>query len=65
MIIGSGSTILPRVILAEGAAVGSMSLVNKSLEEWGIYAGIPCKRVKDRKREVLEKEKLLVANYGL
>ena len=57
VLVGSGSTILPGVIMGEGVSVGSMSLVNKSLAPWGIYAGIPCKRLKERNRKVLELEK--------
>ena len=52
--IGTGSTILPSVIINEGVAVGAMSLVNKSLEEWGIYAGIPTQKIKDRKNGLLK-----------
>ncbi len=55
-IIGTGSTILPTVIIGEGTAVGSMSLVNKSLDAWGIYTGIPCKKVKERSKQLLELE---------
>ncbi|MCF0124436.1 MAG: acyltransferase [Clostridia bacterium] len=56
-LIGTGTTILPGVTLGEGVSVGSMSLVNKSLEDWGIYVGIPCKKIKDRKKHILELEK--------
>lgn len=52
-IIGSGCTILPNVIIGEGAAVGSMSLIIKSLDAWGIYAGIPAKWIKARSKELL------------
>lgn len=55
-IIGSGCTILPNVVIGEGCAIGSMSLVNKSLESWGICVGIPCKRIKEREKKVLELE---------
>lgn len=48
--IGTGSTILPGVIINEGACVGSMSLVNKTLEAWGMYVGIPCRYLKKRKK---------------
>lgn len=53
-IIGSGCTVLPGVVLGEGCAVGSMSLVNRSTEPWGIYVGIPARRVKERSRKLLE-----------
>lgn len=55
-IVGAGTTILPGVELGEGCAVGSMSLVNKSLEQWGVYAGIPCRYIKARSRKLLELE---------
>ncbi len=57
VIIGTGSSILPGVTIGEGSAVGSMSLVNKSLEPWGIYVGSPCRKIKDRSKELLEVEK--------
>lgn len=52
--IGAGSTIFPDVTIAEGTAVGVMSLVKTSLPEWGIYAGIPVRLIKERKRNLLE-----------
>ena len=57
VIIGTGSTILPGVILEEGTAVGAMSLIRKSTDSWGIYAGIPAKRLKERRKDLLIKEK--------
>lgn len=53
-IVGAGCIVLPGCILNEGVAVGAMSLVNKSLDEWGIYAGVPAKRLKDRKKGLLK-----------
>lgn len=60
VIIGSGCTILPGVILEEGSALGAMSLCKKTTEPWKIYAGIPATIIKDRKKDllVLEKEYL-------
>lgn len=55
-ILGSGVTVLPGVVIGEGTAVGSMSLVNKSLDPWGIYVGIPCKYLKERSKKLLELE---------
>lgn len=57
VVIGSGTTILPGVEIGEGSAVGSMSLVNKTLDAWGIYAGIPCRYKKERSQKLLEMEK--------
>lgn len=64
VIVGSGSTILPGVELGEGTAVGSMSFVNKSLEPWGIYAGIPVKLLKQRNKNILELEKKFDEEYS-
>ncbi len=52
--IGTGSTVLPTGSLGEGAAVGAMSLVNKFLGPWNVYAGIPCKFIKKRSKNILK-----------
>lgn len=60
--IGTGSVVLPVGSLGEGAAVGAMSLVNKPLAPWNVYAGIPCKFLKTRSKNMLknlEKQGLL------
>lgn len=56
VLVGTGSTILPGVILGEGTSVGAMSLINKSLDAWGIYVGIPCKKIRDRAKNILQLE---------
>ena len=55
VIIGTGSTVLPGVILNEGTAVGAMSLIKTSTEPWGIYAGIPANYKKQRSNRLLER----------
>lgn len=55
-LIGTGCTVLPGVILETGCSVGSMSLVSKNLEEWSMYVGIPCKKIKDRNKDIIEIE---------
>ena len=60
VIIGSGSVVLPGVKIGMGTSVGALSLVVKSLEEWGVYLGAPAKRIKARKKDLLEQEKLLL-----
>ena len=64
-IIGSGSTILPNAYLAEGVAVGAMSLIVRKTTPWGIYFGIPAKRIKERKRNILKLEKDFLNNLSL
>ena len=55
--IGTSCVIHPGVTIGEGTTVGSMSLINKSLDSWGIYFGQPAKlfRPRDRK-DVLRME---------
>ena len=53
--IGASSIIFPNIILEEGVAVGAMSLVNKNLEAWTIYAGIPARKIKIRNNKLLTK----------
>jgi len=61
VIIGSGSVILPGVCIKEGAACGALSLVKDSLEQWGIYAGIPAKKLKNREKKLLELEQRFIS----
>lgn len=62
VIVGSGSVVLPGVTLEEGVAVGALSLVNRNCEAFGIYAGNPARRIKERKRDLLELEKQFLAD---
>lgn len=63
-IIGSNSVIMPNAHIAEGCAIGAMSLVTKPTHSWGIYVGIPAKRVKERKQDLLELEKLYLNSHA-
>lgn len=56
-LIGTGCTVLPDVTVGVGASVGAMSLVASDLEPWGMYVGIPCKKIKERKKDLLKYEK--------
>lgn len=60
VIVGAGSVILPGVDIADGCSVGAMTLVNRSTEAWGIYVGNPARRLKERKKEMLELEKIFL-----
>lgn len=40
----------PGVNLGEGAVLGLGSIATRSLEPWGVYAGVPARRIKDRQR---------------
>jgi dTDP-4-amino-4,6-dideoxy-D-glucose acyltransferase len=57
VIIGSGSTIMGPCNIGDGCSIGAMTLINKDLDPWGIYIGIPARRLKDRKKDLLNKER--------
>lgn len=57
VIIGASSVILPDVTIGEGASVGAMSLVNRPIEAWTMNAGIPCRMLRSREKDILRLEK--------
>jgi acetyltransferase-like isoleucine patch superfamily enzyme len=61
VIIGANSVILPCCSIGEGASIGALSLVNKDLDPWGMYAGVPVRRIKDRGKDLLVLEQKLLA----
>lgn len=64
VIVGSGSVILPGVILEEGVAIGALSMVNKHCSAFGIYHGNPARRIGERKRDLLAMETELLRRLG-
>lgn len=65
VIVGSGSVILPGITIGEGSSVGALSLVTKSLGEWGVYFGVPVKRLKERKKDLLNLEEELMLEMSV
>ena len=63
VIIGSGSVILPGVTLEDGVAIGSLSLINRNCQAFGIYAGNPARRIKERLQTLLKVEASFIANH--
>jgi galactoside O-acetyltransferase len=43
--------------IGEGCSIGAMTFVQKELLPWGMYIGIPCRRLKERKKGLLSLEK--------
>lgn len=52
--IGAGSILMPKITLEEGTAIGAMSLVTKSTENWSVNVGTPAKKIKERGKGLLE-----------
>jgi acetyltransferase-like isoleucine patch superfamily enzyme len=59
VIIGANSVVLPGVTISEGSSVGAQSLVKTNLEAWGMYAGCPVRRIRDRSKNLLKLEATL------
>lgn len=65
VIIGSTSVILPGVSIPDGVACGCFSFINRNPEEWSINAGIPFRKIGDRKKDLLELEADYLKSYDL
>jgi galactoside O-acetyltransferase len=63
VIVGSGSVVLPGVHLAEGVAIGALSLVRDSCEPFTIHAGVPASPRGERSRLLREAEKQFRATW--
>lgn len=51
--IGTNVVVMPGVTLGEGCVVGACSLVTKNTDPWGIYLGVPAKKVGERRRDIM------------
>ena len=47
--VGARASVLMGVTIKKGAVLALGSITSKDLEPWSIYAGIPAKKIKDRK----------------
>ena len=56
--IGASCVIMPNLTINEGAVVAAMSFVNKDVEKWSIYGGVPAKFIKERTKNLLDKVSL-------
>ncbi len=63
-ILGTACTVLPGVTIEEGGSFGCMTLVKESTQPWTIYVGIPARKLRDRKRDVLKLEKKMRVEAG-
>jgi dTDP-4-amino-4,6-dideoxy-D-glucose acyltransferase len=49
--IGANCSLMPNIIIGEGAVVGAGSFVNKDVEPWTIVVGSPARKIGVRERE--------------
>jgi acetyltransferase-like isoleucine patch superfamily enzyme len=63
-IVGAGAVVFPGVVIGEGASVGSLSMVTRNLEPWTVNFGIPARKIKSRKRDMLELERAYLAEVN-
>ena len=62
--VGAGSIILPGVVLGDGCQIGAGSLVTKSMPEWTLCYGSPCKPIRPIPKEIiLRMEKEFLDEY--
>jgi acetyltransferase-like isoleucine patch superfamily enzyme len=52
-ILGAGSIVLPGVSIGEGVSAGAGTVFVHSADPWGIYVGVPARRIKERSRNLL------------
>jgi acetyltransferase-like isoleucine patch superfamily enzyme len=50
--MGYGATVLGGVILTKGSVLGACSLAIKNTEAYGIYVGVPAKKIRSRSRNL-------------
>lgn len=52
--IGTKCCVFPNLTIGEGSVVGACSLVTKSLPNWGVFIGIPVKKLRKRSKNLLD-----------
>lgn len=62
--LGAGVTILPGVTVRHHCVIGAGSVVTRSTEPYGVYAGVPARRVRELKEEPQMFEKECQSSYG-
>lgn len=55
--LGANTTVMPNLVIYEGAVTGTFTLVRHSLEPWTINIGIPSKVLKKRNKNVMNLSK--------
>ena len=64
VIIGASSVILGKSTIGDGCSLGALTLVMSDLDAWGVYVGAPARKLKERKRDLLELERKFLNEAG-
>jgi len=64
VIVGAGTVILPGANLGEGVAVGALSTVIGTLQEWTVCKGTPARKIRARSIDLLKLERQLLDAGG-
>jgi acetyltransferase-like isoleucine patch superfamily enzyme len=64
VIVGAGTVVLPGANIAEACAIGALSLLSQPTAPWGIYGGVPARRLKERSRDLLTLEERFLREPG-
>jgi acetyltransferase-like isoleucine patch superfamily enzyme len=50
--ISSRATILPNTVINKGVVIGANALVTKECEDYGVYGGVPARKISERPRNL-------------
>lgn len=50
--VSSGTTVLPGIEIKEGAVLASGALATGDLDTYGVYAGIPARKISERSHDL-------------
>jgi len=62
--LGAKCTILPGVTMREGSIAGAHSLIVKDCDPWGLYVGVPARRIRERSQKMVELGKGFLDEYA-
>lgn len=61
-IIGTGSVLLPNIVVGFGCSIYAQTLIKSDCEDFGVYSGTPAKLIGKRLKRFLDYEKEFIRN---
>ena len=52
--LGVNTVVMPNITIGNGTVTGAFSFINKNLDDWSVYYGIPVKKIGKRKSTFLK-----------